>query len=206
MGKYRDHRQPRSHGADRYENSEGTEPSYFQQRAFVQRPTIPDDAASSPPNDARLLWFNAEKGFGFVSLDDGSDAFLHGSKLQAAGHGELPEGAVLKVRTEAGLKGPQVVEVLSVSLDAESVPAAPTSADLEPPIRPDPQEQEIAGVVKRYDEIKGFGFIKLEQGDVFVHATALTRNGLSKLEVGQNVIVRCGQGRKGLEVQTIHLG
>jgi cold shock protein len=206
MGKYRDHRQPRSRGSERYQSAEGSEPSYFQQRTVAQRLTIPDETASSSAVDARLLWFNAEKGFGFVSLDDGSDAFLHGSKLQAAGHGELPEGAVLKVRTGAGLKGPQVVEVLFVNFDADSVPPASTNADLEPPIRPDLQDQEIAGVVKRYDEIKGFGFIKLDQGDVFVHATALTRNGLSKLDVGQNVFVRCGQGRKGLEVQTIHLG
>ena len=45
------------------------------------------------------------------------------------------------------------------------------------------------GTVKFYNDIKGFGFIQPEDGgkDVFVHATALERNGMSGLSEGQKV-------------------
>ena len=45
------------------------------------------------------------------------------------------------------------------------------------------------GTVKFYNETKGFGFIQPEEGgkDVFVHATALERNGMTGLSEGQKV-------------------
>ena len=45
------------------------------------------------------------------------------------------------------------------------------------------------GTLKFYNDIKGFGFIQPEDGgkDVFVHATALERNGMSGLSEGQKV-------------------
>ena len=48
---------------------------------------------------------------------------------------------------------------------------------------------------------------KLENGgnDVFVHATTLTRSGLSSLNVGQAVLVRYGQGQKGFEARTVRV-
>lgn len=54
---------------------------------------------------------------------------------------------------------------------------------------------------------KGFGFIAPENGekDVFVHATALTRAGLSALVEGQKVFIECGRGKKGPEVRNIRL-
>lgn len=63
------------------------------------------------------------------------------------------------------------------------------------------------GTVKMYNPDKGFGFIGQDDGgkDVFVHATALTRGGLNTLAVGQRVSMQVGQGRKGLEAQTIEI-
>lgn len=62
-------------------------------------------------------------------------------------------------------------------------------------------------MVKWYNSEKGFGFIALENGenDIFVHATALTRSGLSVLEEGQKVIFEAGQGKKAMEVRAIRL-
>ncbi|MBZ9774984.1 cold-shock protein [Mesorhizobium sp. CO1-1-8] len=157
-------------------------------------------------HDAEVLWLNAEKGFGFLRLSDGSDAFIHLSKLQAAGHDSLPEGARLKVRTEPGQKGAQVVEVVSVSVGAgaSSPKVAKRSAEASGPAL-EREGQETAGVVKRYDLNKGFGFIALDGGekDVFVHATTLTRSGMANLEVGQKVIITCRRGQKGREARTI---
>ena len=98
-----------------------------------------------------------------------------------------------------------MVEVLSVSVgDGLATPALPSQETVN---KPDPQEQESIGVVKRYDATKGFGFIAMENGgnDVFVHATALSRSGLVELEAGQNVLVRYVQGQKGLEARTLSL-
>jgi CspA family cold shock protein len=196
MGKYRDHREPRRHSFDSDQTDDhGPAPSYF------QRPT----AAAAPSVDAEVLWFNAQKGFGFVKLTDGSDAYLHIRTLEAAGHDNVSEGMRLKVRTEAGPKGPQVAQVLMVTGGAERPPSPgiPTRPET---TGPNEGDQESAGAVKWYNPDKGFGFIGLESGgkDVFVHASTLTRSGITKLEEGQKVIVRYAHGQKGLEARTVH--
>ncbi len=200
MGKYRDHRQPRS---DRFEKDHGThsEPDYFQGGLGNRAPVPPTASATSPVSAAEVLWFNADKGFGFVRLSDGSDAFLHVSKLQAVGQTSLPDGAKLQVLVEASAKGkPQVSQIVSIASGQKDAVAA----------NPAPQqtgEEEGLGSVTHYDGVKGFGFIKLEKGgnDVFVHATTLTRSGLSSLNVGQAVLVRYGRGQKGLEARTVRV-
>ena len=64
---------------------------------------------------------------------------------------------------------------------------------------------ESIGTVKMYRADKGFGFVGQDGGgrDVFVHATALARAGLSGLAEGQRVRMQIGKGQKGLEAQTI---
>ena len=66
---------------------------------------------------------------------------------------------------------------------------------------------ETEGTVKWYNPEKGFGFIAPDSGerDIFVHATALTRSGLSVLVGGQKVVFEYGQGKKGLEVRSIRV-
>lgn len=200
MGKYRDHREPRRRGFDD-DNYQEPEASYFQ-REPTQRPTV----LSSPPVDVEVLWFNAEKGFGFVKLSDGSDAYLPVRPLERAGHSVVSEGMKLTVRIGEGQKGPQVAEVLEVS--------GGTSCDERRPSQPsvsssdqDSSGEEQAGTVKWYNPDKGFGFIALEGGsmDVFVHVSALKRCGLETLDEGQRVVVTCGKGQKGVEVRSVSL-
>src|SRR5258705_11398243 len=67
---------------------------------------------SSTPNgsaiDAIVKWFNADKGFGFVELADGSgDAFLHVAVLQAAGQEAVEPETKLSVQVGQGPKGRQ---------------------------------------------------------------------------------------------------
>jgi cold shock CspA family protein len=79
--------------------------------------------------------------------------------------------------------------------------------------RPAPASQvvgsttESVGTVKMYKADKGFGFVAQDGGgkDVFVHATALARAGLSGLAEGQRVRMQIGQGQKGLEARSIEL-
>jgi CspA family cold shock protein len=201
MGKYRDHREPRHQSLHNTKtDNEPQEPSYFQRPASA--------TSASAEVDAEVLWFNAQKGFGFVKLADGSDAYLHISKLQASGHAEISEGMLLRVRTEAGPKGPQVAQVITVSGGTERASSAGPRDRVAPKgvTRPEVPELESVGAVKWYNATKGFGFISLEDSgrDVFVHATALTRSGLIGLNEGQKVIVRYAQGQKGLEARAIH--
>ena len=67
------------------------------------------ETPSGPSVGATVKWYNPQKGFGFVQLADGSgDAFLHVSVVERGGHGSVPPGATLEVRTSPGPKGPQV--------------------------------------------------------------------------------------------------
>jgi CspA family cold shock protein len=72
----------------------------------------------------KIKWFNPEKGFGFVSPDDGSpDVFLHISALKQAGHQDAPEGSTIQCEVGQGRKGVQVLRVLQ--LDASTAAPRP---------------------------------------------------------------------------------
>ncbi len=65
--------------------------------------------------EAKVKWFNAAKGFGFVTLSDGTpDAFLPMAILRRAGYDDIREGASVTCEVGAGAKGPLVVNVLNV--------------------------------------------------------------------------------------------
>jgi CspA family cold shock protein len=63
------------------------------------------------------------------------------------------------------------------------------------------------GTVKWYSAAKGFGFIVMDSGgeEIFVHASALNRAGITGLNEGQRVYVGVAEGRKGPEAASIGL-
>src|SRR5215469_13774607 len=74
--------------------------------------------------EAKVKWFNAAKGFGFVTMSDGSpDAFLPMAILRRAGYDDVREGASITCEVGAGAKGPLVVSVLNVD-NSTAVPAS----------------------------------------------------------------------------------
>jgi CspA family cold shock protein len=74
-----------------------------------------DEPQSGRRVEAKVKWFNAAKGFGFVTLSDGSpDAFLPMAILRRAGYDDIREGASVTCEVGAGAKGPLVVNVLNV--------------------------------------------------------------------------------------------
>ena len=201
MGRYKDYdRDPKRGGYDDDQRSDdrgsGGRPNY----------TSPSASPVSEPVEAIVKRFNAEKGFGFVAVVGGSDAFIHIRQLEAAGHSSVPEGAHIKVRIGQGQKGPEVTEVIEVKVNAAR---SGSSAERRPAAASQVvgQTNESMGTVKMYKADKGFGFVTQDGGgkDVFVHATALERAGLSGLAEGQRVRMQIGQGQKGLEAQTIEL-
>lgn len=59
-----------------------------------------------------VKWFNAEKGFGFITpADGGSDLFVHFSAIQVDGYRSLDEGQNVEFEVGQGAKGPQAEQV-----------------------------------------------------------------------------------------------
>ena len=62
-----------------------------------------------------VKWFNGEKGFGFITPDDGTkDLFVHYSEIQGSGYRSLDENQRVQFEVEQGAKGPQAVGVSTV--------------------------------------------------------------------------------------------
>lgn len=59
-----------------------------------------------------VKWFSDEKGYGFISPDEGdTDLFVHYSGIEADGRRTLEEGARVSYESEEGAKGPRAVQV-----------------------------------------------------------------------------------------------
>jgi CspA family cold shock protein len=65
-------------------------------------------------NQGTVKWFNDSKGFGFISCEDGSDAFVHHTSIQSNGYKSLAEGDAVSFDTEIGPKGPKAINVVKL--------------------------------------------------------------------------------------------
>ena len=66
-------------------------------------------------NNGTVKWFNAKKGYGFLSDAEGNDIFVHYSALQMDGFKELKDGEVVEFKVVDGAKGPQAESVIRLS-------------------------------------------------------------------------------------------
>ena len=79
----------------------------------VQWHSSPNKVDSVP--EGVVKWFNAEKGFGFITPDDGGkDLFVHFSEIQGSGYRSLDEGQRVNFVAGEGPKGPQAQQVTAV--------------------------------------------------------------------------------------------
>lgn len=62
-----------------------------------------------------VKWFNDRKGFGFITLEDGNDVFVHFSAVQGEGFRTLKEGETVEFEVTPGAKGPQATNVIRMS-------------------------------------------------------------------------------------------
>ncbi|MDD3712251.1 MAG: cold-shock protein [Candidatus Izemoplasmatales bacterium] len=62
----------------------------------------------------KVKWFNAEKGFGFITTADGKDVFAHFSQIQKSGFKTLEEGEAVSFDITEGQKGPQASNIVSL--------------------------------------------------------------------------------------------
>jgi CspA family cold shock protein len=115
MGRHNDYREPKLRG---YDDDNTPADRFAGGRPNGPKPSAPQGWQSV---DAVVKWFNPDKGFGFVAVDGGFDAFLHVRFLEAAGYSSLSAGARIKVQIGRGQKGPQVSAVIEVDTSTAQV-------------------------------------------------------------------------------------
>lgn len=64
-----------------------------------------------------VKWFNAQKGYGFIQRENGTDVFVHHSSIMAGGFRELEEGERVEFIVTQGQKGLQASEVKRLDHD-----------------------------------------------------------------------------------------
>jgi CspA family cold shock protein len=175
----------------------------------------------------KVKWFNATKGYGFITLDNGGDAFCHASALAATGHADVQPGTTIVCDLADSQRGLQVVAVHSVDITTAEAPSrAPRrdsfggggdrfgggggyggggyggGRDNNAPSGP-----MVEGKVKFFNDQKGFGFVMPDSGsgDIYLHASALRRSGVQAVEPEQRIRYSTRQGNKGVEVDKVEV-
>jgi CspA family cold shock protein len=77
--------------------------------------TVPPHQQEIRMTQGTVKWFNAEKGFGFITVADGEDVFVHYSNIDMSGFRVLEEGQAVEFTVGAGQKGPQAESVRVVT-------------------------------------------------------------------------------------------
>ena len=85
--------------------------SFCTQRASSSGEQSYDDDYSSAREEGSVKWFNASKGFGFITRDSGDDVFVHFRSIRGEGHRVLHDGQRVEFEVSEGDKGLQADDV-----------------------------------------------------------------------------------------------
>lgn len=146
-----------------------------------------------------IKWFDVAKGYGFIVPDDGSaDVLLHVTTLRRSGFHTALEGARVVCEAQRRAKGMQVFRVIAMDETTAVHPSQSSAGRTHAQVTPI-GGYEIA-IVKWFNRVKGFGFLTRGEGteDIFLHMETVRRFGLAELKPGDSVLVRYGDGPKGL--------
>lgn len=174
-------------------------------KTIVDVEDLSGDAVDLTEITGVVKWFDVAKGFGFIVPDNGTqDVLLHVSCLRRDGYQTILEGTRIVALIQRRDRGFQAFRILSMD---QSTAVHPSQM---PPVRTHVQVTPSSGleraIVKWFNRTKGFGFLTRGEGteDIFVHMETLRRFGLTELRPGQVVLVRYGDGDKGLMAAEIH--
>ena len=149
-------------------------------------------------NQGQVVWYNEKRGYGFVRIG-GEEIFIHRSVLEQFGLNFLHSADIIDIDVALGDEGPAIIALHSVTREAP--PALPSDTA--------PEENEKRGVVKFFNNQKGYGFVEIidndDTYDAFIHTRTLQACGLRTISEGQHLLLHISDDGKGPQATQVRM-